>query len=397
VKVIPRTKVNYGFRQLLRAAFICEKGGAHLKRLRQLLGAYFGVKNVLLTASGRCGLYYILRALPQSRVIIPAYTCNAVTEAAILAGKHVIYVDAEADAFNMDLDQLRVVVNADSIVVATHQFGIPCDINQIVKLCHERGAVVVEDAAASLGTRVSGRLTGTFGAAAFFSFDSTKLINVPLKGGFVLVKDEALFDRIASMHLREVQTMPCLTKGRLMFLGTILRLIENRFLYDVFHWLSFRRRGAFTAETSHIAGTLTAFYRFGLANWQAYIAAEQISKIESIIAARQTMYAEYRKKMSDCAGFLLPPEDLDREWACIRFPIRVKGNKIVFYHEAVKKGVDFAFSFTYILSPKDFARAHALAGSVLDVPFYHKLRPGEMQHVTNVLQEMSCVRFRNEN
>jgi len=386
--MIPRTKVNYHLSDLLQAFFISESGKDYRKYLVSLLRNYLQEENILLTPSGRAGLYFILKAIDSPRILIPAYTCKAVAEAAILAGKEVTCVDVEEDGFNMSISALESVLDDGDIVIATHQFGIPCQIEKILVLCDQKQAFVIEDVAASLGSRVRGKLTGTFGDAAFYSFDSTKLVNVPMKGGFLHVKNPALFERIQRIYAEEIRAMPAQEKIKLLAKGGVLWLLENPWLYKLFHTLFFEARGKFTEDTPALNQKKTEFYRYDLANWQAYIAVVQVAKIEEIIQVRQYQYAEYMTKLADCLAFKLPPEDEAAEWACIRFPIRVRGEKISYYQRAVKRGLDFAFSFTYIPCPDSFRNAKLLAESVLDIPFYLKLSDQEFKGVVDVLRKM---------
>jgi dTDP-4-amino-4,6-dideoxygalactose transaminase len=84
---------------------------------------------------------------------------------------------------------LDKILDSDTIVIATHQYGNPCAIKEIQSLCARVGAVLIEDCAGSLGTTVDGVLTGLYGDYAFFSFDSTKLLTIPSKGGCILAKN----------------------------------------------------------------------------------------------------------------------------------------------------------------------------------------------------------------
>jgi dTDP-4-amino-4,6-dideoxygalactose transaminase len=383
--MIPRTKVNFSFADLAGAALISEASDRYKVLLQRQLQDYLGVESVLLTPSGRCGLYSILKALDRPRVIVPAYTCNAVTEAALLAGKQVVYAEVEEDGFNMDPEALRDLVGPDAVVIATHQFGIPCDIERIQGLSHPKGALVVEDAAASLGTRIRGRLTGTFGDAAFFSFDISKLINVPLKGGVVLAKDRETFQRIRAAYEREIGRMPAAVKLRLLLIGAAILMIQHPPLYRLFYEWNFGRRGTFTAESPGLDLTRTMYYTYDMTNWQAYIACQQMEQIDEIIRVRQAHYSQYLHRLAESTSFATPPTDVEREWACIRFPIRVHGDKIAFYRRASRGGVDFAFSFTFIAAPEEFRSAHNLADSVLDLPFYYKLSQGELDKTVEML------------
>jgi dTDP-4-amino-4,6-dideoxygalactose transaminase len=385
--VISRTKANYSLRDLWRAARSGEDG-RHKERLLSLLRRYTGEENILLTPSGRGGFYFILRALQQRRVLVPSYTCKAVVEAILLTGKQPVHIDVEPDGFNIDTHALARELDAESIVVATHQFGIPCAMDQIAALATERGAVVIEDAAASFGTRIGGRLTGTFADAAFFSFDSTKLVNVPMKAGFIIAKDRDLFARIVREHDATTTALPSARKWLLLAQAAALVLIEQPALYRLFHWLMFQAQGRHTQDSSSLDTELTAFYRYSLADWQAYIAALQVADIEALIEKRRLLYSAYMSALAALRSFELPPPDSQAQWACVRFPIRVRSDKLEYYRRAARQGIDFAFSFTYLACPRTFERAWRIADSVLDVPFYPKLELADVQRVARVLSDL---------
>ena len=144
--------------------------GLRINYAKRLLAQYFGVADVVLTSSGRNSLFLLLSYLHHKKVIVPSYTCKAVTEAALMAGKQVVYVEVSLEDFNILPEKLVHLVDDDSIVIATHQYGNPCRIEEICDICRKAGALVIEDCAASLGTVYNGKLTGLFGNYAFFSF-----------------------------------------------------------------------------------------------------------------------------------------------------------------------------------------------------------------------------------
>lgn len=79
---------------------------------------------------------------------------------------------------------------------------------------------MIEDCAASLGTVYNGKLTGLFGNYAFFSFDSTKLVTVPSKGGFIIAADAA------ELHAIEQHVMECRIPGiRFRLKHTVIGMI----------------------------------------------------------------------------------------------------------------------------------------------------------------------------
>lgn len=389
--MIPRVKVNYGWRELWRALWRREQAGPdHRARLTARLQDYLGQPYLLLTPSGRGALYLLLKTLPHPRVVIPAYTCKAVVEAARLAGKAVVYHEVQPEGFNSGADEaLTGLLDADSVYVATHQFGFPCAIEEIARLCRERGALLLEDVAGALGTRLGGRLAGSFGNAAFYSFDSTKLVNVPLKAGCLTVRDPAWFTRVKSLCSQELTPMPPRHKARLLLLAAVLRLLEAPGLYACYHALAFRLRGRYTADSPATAARPTEFYRFEVAQWQAEIAEAQVARLDELIARRRELYADYRRALDGCGRITLPPADDHGEWAPIRFPILVRGgDKLAYYRQANARGVDFAFSFSFLASPPACQHAHALAAAVLDLPFYTKLTTGEQTHVIRTLRAL---------
>jgi hypothetical protein len=137
--------------------------------------------------------------------------------------------------------------------VADAMIKAPCDIERIVDLRRERRALVIEDAAASFGTRVRGKLTGTFGDVAFFSFDSTKLVNVPMKGGFITAKSAAVFDRIRDIYFSEIRPVPFFLKLKWLAQSSVLIALECHIFYRIFHKLLFELRGQATTETVVLA------------------------------------------------------------------------------------------------------------------------------------------------
>ncbi len=386
--MIPRTKVTYGAVELTRAAVRRDDDRRARDRLAEALRRRLDVDNVLLAPSGRGALAVLLEASERTDVVVPAYTCKAVVEACLLAGKRVRFVDAEADGFNMDVERLAPACDARSIVLATHQFGIPCDLERILRIAAERGALVIEDAAASLGTTIDGKATGTLADAGFFSFDSTKLVNVPLKGGFLTVRDRAWFDRVREVAARRWTPVPAALRAKWLASGAAYLALENHLAYRAFHEAMFARRGCFTNDDAIVRPERTVFHRHELAEWQAAIALPQIERLDELVGRRRELYAELRRGLRGARSFALPPIDARGEWACIRFPIRVGGDKLAFYRRASSRGVDFAFSFTFLGCGREFVNAWRLADAVLDVPYYDKLRRAELRRTIDVLRAL---------
>ncbi|ETR73645.1 MAG: hypothetical protein OMM_06818 [Candidatus Magnetoglobus multicellularis str. Araruama] len=72
-------------------------------------------------------------------------------------------------------------------------FGNPCPIDEIMALSEKNSLFVIEDCAHSIGSRLNNRLTGTFGHAAFFSFETIKPVNT-YGGGMIVTDDDTIAD-----------------------------------------------------------------------------------------------------------------------------------------------------------------------------------------------------------
>jgi dTDP-4-amino-4,6-dideoxygalactose transaminase len=105
MKIIPRHRIEIRFASILFALLFSR--GKKVIQFKRELERYFN-HQVMFLQSGRAALYFLLRALPEEFVIIPAFTCKVVAEAALLAGKKIIYVDIDIQTFNMDINDFRV-------------------------------------------------------------------------------------------------------------------------------------------------------------------------------------------------------------------------------------------------------------------------------------------------
>jgi len=319
---------------------------------------------------------------------VPAYTCKAVVESAILAGKTVHFAECSADTFNIDYEQLPKNLDPDWIVLATHQYGFCSDILKLVEYSKRVGALVIEDVAAAFGSKIDQKLAGTFGDASFFSFDSTKLINAPLKAGFLLVKDPDLFKRCSEVYQNETSEMPLARQCKYLVFGCILNFISNKYFYRIFHYFHFSRRQKFTEDRPELNRNKTPFYSDRVTNWQAWIVLKQLGGLDLIYSKRRLMYQDLLAGLSECRNIKLPPQIRDHDWIPIRFPILVPKDKLSFYEKGCEKGVDFAFSFSFIGSPKSFTESQLIADRVLNLPFYFKLSPREVLRVVEVIKKL---------
>ncbi len=151
--------------------------------------------NHLTYFRGRVALAAILRGLglrAGDEVLLQAFTCIAVPEAILSFGGVPRYVDVAAGSPNMDPEDLRRKIGPRTrAVIVQHTFGLPADIARLAEVARERGVPLIEDCAHTIASRINGRRVGSFGAAAFYSYEASKPIFVGI-GGSAISNDEAL-------------------------------------------------------------------------------------------------------------------------------------------------------------------------------------------------------------
>ena len=103
-----------------------------------------------------------------------------------------VFVDSEYETWNMDPEALKkgfeLYPQAKAVIVA-NLYGTPAKLDEIKAICDEHGAVLIEDAAESLGAVYKGKMTGSFGKYNIISFNGNKIITCST-GGMLLTDDE---------------------------------------------------------------------------------------------------------------------------------------------------------------------------------------------------------------
>lgn len=154
---------------------------------------------------GRVAMAAILRGLgvgAGDEVLIQAFTCIAVPESVLSLGATPRYVDVERQGPNMDPEDLhRKITRRTKAVVIQHSFGLPASVSRLTDVTRATGIPLVEDCAHTIASRVDGRVVGSFGAAAFYSFEAAKPVFAGI-GGSALCNDPRLSHVLVEDHQR---------------------------------------------------------------------------------------------------------------------------------------------------------------------------------------------------
>ncbi len=176
------------------------------------LAEFTGVKNVVGCGNGTDALQLALRALnagPGDAIFVPAFTFAATAEVVCLVGATPVFVDVEADNFNMDPASLRDaigMVRAEGAlnpagIIPVDLFGLTAPYGEIAAIARSEGLWVLSDAAQSMGASRDGAKAGSFGTIAATSFFPAKPLGCYGDGGAILTDNDELAAAIRSMRM----------------------------------------------------------------------------------------------------------------------------------------------------------------------------------------------------
>jgi dTDP-4-amino-4,6-dideoxygalactose transaminase len=172
--------------------------GEDCKQLEETVAKISGAKFGIGCASGSDALLLSLMALgvgEGDEVIVPSFTFFATASAVTRLGAKPVFVDIEADTFNIDIDCVEAAItNHTKAIIPVHLFGQPVDMPRLVALTKRHSINIVEDAAQSIGASIGGKPIGGFGDLGCISFYPTKNLGGFGDGGMIVTNDESLRD-----------------------------------------------------------------------------------------------------------------------------------------------------------------------------------------------------------
>ena len=151
-------------------------------------------KQVFGMPAGRHALWAFLEAAEISHdgeVIVAAYNYYVVVRLLVQWGLRPVFVDIDLDTLSLDpCEVAKAITGRTRLVVVTHMFGVPADLDTILAVCKPMGVKVFEDCAHAVGSSDRHGQLGTRGDGALFSFGPQKIVNC--FGGGMLALDAAL-------------------------------------------------------------------------------------------------------------------------------------------------------------------------------------------------------------
>lgn len=175
--------------------------GPNVDEFEKEFAVKVGVSHAAALSSGTAAIHMALLAAGVGQgdiVFCQSFTFSATANPIIYQNAIPVFIDSDYKTWNMDPDALeeafRKHPNAKAVIVV-HLYGLSADMDRIMEICNRYGAVVIEDAAESLGTMYKGKCTnhkwqhtGTIGDYGIYSFNGNKIITT--SGGGMLISNK---------------------------------------------------------------------------------------------------------------------------------------------------------------------------------------------------------------
>lgn len=168
--------------------------GKNIDEAEKLVCQKLGCKYAVALSAGTAALHMAVKLAgvkPGDKVFCSDMTFDASVNPVVYEGGIPVFIDSEYDTWNMDPAALKKAFELYpdvKVVIIVHLYGTPAKMDEIKKICDEHEAILIEDAAESLGASYKGIKTGTFGAYNAISFNGNKIIT-GTSGGMVLTDD----------------------------------------------------------------------------------------------------------------------------------------------------------------------------------------------------------------
>lgn len=245
-----------------------EHWGDYIKKFQSSFASYVGVKHAMATSSCTGAMHIALSTLgigPGDEIIVPEITWVATSAVVRYVGATPVFCDIAEGSWCMDPASMESKITPRTkAIMPVHLYGHPADMPEIMRIAKKHNLVVLEDAAPSVGAKIGGEKTGSFGDMAAFSFQGAKVM-VTGEGGMLVCNDDKLMERasIISDHGRDLE-----------------KVLWNNEIG----------------------------LKYKMSNLQAALGLAQLERIEELVERKREIHARYARNFEGCNNFAVNKE-----------------------------------------------------------------------------------------
>lgn len=282
--------------------------GKRVNQMERRVSALFGHAAGVMTNSGSSALYLAVELLglePGQEVIIPAVTFSTDIAPVVRAGLVPVFVDVEADTYNIDVTRIAESLNSRTgAILAANLIGNVPDWDEIRRIGSDHGLRLIEDSCDALGPTLRGTPTGQRADMSVTSFASSHIITCAGSGGMLMMDDIEKRDRAVLLRRwgrrSELHFFGSKRHDRTFWEDLDGIPYDNQFIFDEVAW---------NFEPSELGAA------FGLV---------QLDKLDQNRARRRRnfdLYTEFFSKHADRVALPRQLSEVETEWLC--YPLTI--------------------------------------------------------------------------
>lgn len=350
--------------------------GPRVKQFTDNLKKYLKAPFVLPVTSGTAALHLALLALdlkPGDEVITSPMTFVATANTIVLAGAKPVFVDAEIDTYNIDVNKIEAAITPKTrAILPVHYAGLPVDLDPIYEIAKKHNLRVIEDAAHAIGAAYKNKQIGSFGDTQIFSFHPNKNMTTG-EGGCISTRDEKLAKTIE-----------------------ILR----------FHGIDREAWNRFSKEGSQHYDVVAPGFKFNMLDLQAALGIHQLASLDDFIEKRTKLAHRYLNLLEGWPEWQLPASQPSYEckhaWHLFVPLINTEVAKMTrddfmaamktgnigtgFHYDAVHLFSYYRDKFGY--KPGDFPNTESIASRIVSLPLFPWMTFEEQDRVIDMMKKI---------
>ena len=394
--MIPSVIVPITYREILNAINFLNKENKILE-FEQMLSEYIGCEHVITTHSGTAALYVLLKAYGlknDDEVIVPAYTCESVARLIIDIGYSIKFVDVDKETYNISVDDLHSKISKNTkAILAIHMFGNPCEMKDVMDIADDYNAVVIEDAAQSIGAEYQRKKVGTIGDSGFFSLGEGKPLTT-INGGLIATNDKEIANK--SIEIMRDFNMTGTYKKFAVFMKLMMYyMIKNPYVYYLIYNMILSRRTA-RRDQLKTCSNLDHF-KFKYTDMQAAIGMIQFSNLEDFNAARIRNAEFLMNHLKGVDEIHLPRIAKHSKPIFLRLPIRMEDiderQREDLIYRLQKSGIDAPVAYPnslpqFFLSLSGYSNTEELVRKTITLPTHPCVREDDLEKIVGTLKSI---------
>ncbi len=249
--------------------------GPEVEKFEQEVAKYVGLKYAVSFTNGTAALHAAMLAYgigKDDEVIVPSFTFISTANVPLFVGAKPVFAEIDTETYGLDPEDVeKRITSKTKAIMPVHVGGAPCLIEELKEIAEKHDLLLIEDAAEAFGAKVHGKMVGTHGDIAMYSFCQNKIITTG-EGGMLVTDDKDIYNQ--------------------------LKLLRSHGRADDADYFS-------KSETNDY---ISLGYNFRMSSITAALGLAQMSKVDKIIEMRRNVAQQYNKNLGGISQITLPIE-----------------------------------------------------------------------------------------